>query len=219
MKEKIKSKKRSRKKYHINKTQVAWGLAWGSSRDPYFEDRLALLYGYFSDDNDSETTYKFIMADVPKGKMMIRHNSEKCDNYQWMADIISFFYLGSRCPICQESKGERIVRNFLLENNFIFERQFKFIDLLSEKGYCLKFDFAIFSDENKNFPLFLIEYDGEYHCLEDIQSKTKLKITKERDLLKDEYCKEHNVNLIRIPYWEKENIEKILEKKIFGIEQ
>jgi len=188
---------------------------WPERDNPDFEDELALLYGYFSDDIDGETSYEFVNIDAPKGKIIIRHNCDKCNNHEWAVTKISFLHLGSRCPVCQESKGETKVRNFLLENNIIFKRQFGFNDLHYGK---LKFDFAIFSNEDRLVPLFLIEFDGEFHYL-NIFGEEKLKDSQQRDLLKNEYCKEHNINLIRIPYWEKENIEKILEKKIFGIEQ
>ena len=38
------------------------------------------------------------------------------------------------------------------------------------------------------------------------------KVSKEHDKIKDNYCKENNINLLRIPYWERDNgnIEKII---------
>ena len=35
-----------------------------------------------------------------------------------------------------------------------------------------------------------------------------------RDTIKTIYCKENNIKLIRIPYWDFDNIEKILEKEL-----
>ena len=35
-----------------------------------------------------------------------------------------------------------------------------------------------------------------------------------RDTIKTEYCKKNNIKLIRIPYWEINNIEEILNKEI-----
>ena len=60
-----------------------------------------------------------------------------------------------------------------------------------------------------------IEYDGEYHYLESTRnSKKKLKLQQKRDKIKTDYCKQNNIELLRIPYWEKENIEEILEQKV-----
>jgi hypothetical protein len=34
--------------------------------------------------------------------------------------------------------------------------------------------------------------------------------TKEHDKIKNRYCEENNINLLRIPYWETKNIETII---------
>ena len=39
----------------------------------------------------------------------------------------------------------------------------------------------------------------------------KLKKQQEHDKIKDNYCKDKNINLLRIPYWEFNNIENILK--------
>ena len=39
---------------------------------------------------------------------------------------------------------------------------------------------------------------------------------KMRDTIKAIYCKENNIKLIRIPYWEYDNIEKIICKEILN---
>lgn len=64
----------------------------------------------------------------------------------------------------------------------------------------MRFDFAIF--ENNQLKC-LIEFDGRQHETgpEGIWTKNySLEETQYRDKLKDEYCKEHNLKLIRIPY-------------------
>ena len=38
--------------------------------------------------------------------------------------------------------------------------------------------------------------------------------TQKRDEIKNRYCKDNNIKLIRIPYWDYENIEKTLQCKI-----
>ncbi|MDY0268822.1 hypothetical protein [Trichloromonas sp.] len=55
-----------------------------------------------------------------------------------------------------------------------------------------------------------IEYDGEQHfkTKEIWGGKTQLKIIKKRDQIKNEYCKNNNINLLRIKY--DENIEEKL---------
>ena len=39
-------------------------------------------------------------------------------------------------------------------------------------------------------------------------------ITKERDKIKDQYCKNNGIKLIRIPYWEFKNSEEIIKKEL-----
>lgn len=48
----------------------------------------------------------------------------------------------------------------------------------------------------------------------DEQSIEELEKTKNRDKTKNEYCEKNGIKLIRIPYWESENIEKILNELI-----
>jgi len=44
------------------------------------------------------------------------------------------------------------------------------------------------------------------------EAKQNLETTKKRDKLKDDYCNENCYLLLRIPYWEKQNIKKIVEE-------
>lgn len=76
----------------------------------------------------------------------------------------------------------------------------------------MKFDFAIFDNEDKI--QLLIEYNGEQHYtpIEKWGGEEKLAIQQERDTRKIEYCKNNNIPLLVIPYWEYDriNLEYIL---------
>ena len=37
---------------------------------------------------------------------------------------------------------------------------------------------------------------------------------KERDMIKNKYCEDNNINLLRIPYWEDKNIEEIISNHL-----
>ena len=74
--------------------------------------------------------------------------------------------------------------------------------------------------------LCLIEYDGEQHYMpvkfshmseEEVQEK--LNDTQRRDNIKNEYCKKNNIPLLRIPYWEKKNIKKIITEYLLNLEE
>lgn len=61
-----------------------------------------------------------------------------------------------------------------------------------------------------------IEYDGRQHYEQVNYSKdNKINLEKfikrqEYDAIKNKYCIDNNINLLRIPYWEKDNIETII---------
>ena len=123
------------------------------------------------------------------------------------------------CGCANVSKGEQKIKNFLEENEIIFETQFKFPDCRNIKP--LKFDFKIYYKETLKF--FLCEYQGEQHYI-PYSFSTKEKYTEDanekfvelqlRDNIKKEYCKENNIKLIEIPYWDFNKIEEILSKEL-----
>ncbi|MDD4695867.1 MAG: hypothetical protein PHW42_05495 [Patescibacteria group bacterium] len=125
------------------------------------------------------------------------------------------FKIGRRCPACKESKGEKEISKFLINNNikYIFQKEYN--RLIGLGGCNLRFDFSIPS-LNIN-----IEFDGEGHFKpidfngEGIEiAKEKFEILKCHDKLKNEYCKKYKIKLIRIPYWDFDNIEEILKKEL-----
>lgn len=115
------------------------------------------------------------------------------------------------CPICNSSKGEKMILSILRKNKIFFTTQQTFEALknpLTNKK--LKFDFYL---TNLNC---CIEYDGKQHFepIEFFGGVKSFNNRKYRDGLKDSYCEENNIDLIRIPYWELENIEKIIERYV-----
>lgn len=118
-----------------------------------------------------------------------------------------------QCNDCTRSKGEIKVSNFLKENNINFKSEYEFEGLVGLGNRNLRFDFAVF-DEKDNV-VHLIEYDGEFHFKKffEEQNFSTLQIHDER---KNQYCKDNNIPLLRIPYWEFDNIEEILEKELIN---
>lgn len=120
---------------------------------------------------------------------------------------------------CLNSKNEMIIKNYLNSIGIKYNKQYYFDDLRSPlTGWLLKFDFAIL-DSNDNLS-FLIEYDGEQHesgvrfspnKQENIEKFYKLQLY---DRMKDDYCKEHNIDLLRISYRNKDNISTIIYNKL-----
>lgn len=95
---------------------------------------------------------------------------------------------------CLNSKGEEKIAKILSDNNISYESQKTFDDCRNPKtNACFRFDFFI----NNSY---LIEYDGLQHFKDCRFGHSDLYERQEHDRLKDEYCKEHNIPLIRIPY-------------------
>lgn len=140
-------------------------------------------------------------------KIKFRHN--KCGRTFVMN--AGSFLRGTRCPHCAESKGEKEIYNFLQSKNIPFCREYR--DKRCKHKYTLPFDFAIIS---KGKVLALIEYDGELHFKPGKWANAfeKYKSIKKTEKIKNNFCQKYNIPLIRIPYWEKENINKILENKL-----
>jgi len=120
---------------------------------------------------------------------------------------------GRGCKKCNQSKGEKKIYDFLLENKVNFKEEFPLVDCKYKRKLWLDFYLIDF--------YLAIEYDGYQHFhpvnfsgKNTSWSKKNLKKIKERDEIKTKYCKDNNINLLRIPYWEFDNIENILEKTL-----
>ena len=98
---------------------------------------------------------------------------------------------------CILSKGEERIKRILKKSNIIFEIQKTYPDLCLKKK--LRYDFYI----NNNF---LLEYDGEQHYKEWNIGNETLAQRQEKDKIKNEYAKSHNIPLKRIPYWDYDKI-------------
>lgn len=123
---------------------------------------------------------------------------------------------GQLCPICTSSGGAQVIYDYLKRNNIDFKQEFCFEDCKYEKP--LPFDFAVF---HRGKLKCLIEFDGRQHFepvdfgdMTKEEAEEQFKIRQRNDQIKNEYCKKNKIKLIRIPYWEFQNIETILDKHL-----
>ena len=93
----------------------------------------------------------------------------------------------------RKSQYERMVSEFLEEQNIPYKREFKFTDC--KKKRLLPFDFCLWYDSSNRI---LIEVDGELHY----KQSSRLNEVKSNDEYKTRYCEYKNIPLLRIPYWE-----------------
>ena len=153
--------------------------------------------------NEYEFLEKYISN---KTKIKVKHNI--CNYIYEVAPIC--FLRGARCPQCAESKGETIIRNYLENNNIDFKKEYSFENLKGIGNGLLRFDFAVFQNDKLRH---LIEYDGEFHY-KNFYEDGSFETLQIHDKRKNQYCKNNNIPLLRIPYWEFDSIEEILDNNI-----
>lgn len=104
------------------------------------------------------------------------------------------------CGCERRSHGEQTVAKILQDNNIPFIQE-KVMFKYSNKTNA-KFDFYV---DNK----YLVEYDGETHYKYNMHgwhNEEQLKAQQERDMIKNQWCKDNNIPLIRIPYTHLEDL-------------
>ena len=118
----------------------------------------------------------------------------------------------ANCPDCsnewQQSKGERRLIDILISKgrNITSEHIFEGCKYKSH----LRFD--VYDIDNN----IAYEYQGEQHYRpvaftgNPIQAEKDFLVGLKRDAIKETYCKEHNITLIKIPYWDFDDMEKYI---------
>lgn len=102
---------------------------------------------------------------------------------------------GVGCPYCRESKGEKFIEGILVKNKLIrgvdYFRQYKFEDCKNKKQ--LPFDFYL-----PKYKI-CIEYDGDQHkrVIDFFGGFEQYEIRKSNDEIKNRYCIENGINLLR----------------------
>lgn len=129
--------------------------------------------------------------------------------YEWYVAPNKILHRHTGCPKCAAYKNEQKLFRILKKYGYDAEPQKRFKDCKDKK--TLPFDAYI---EELNL---LIEYDGEQHyipirrgSMSYEQAVEQLRIVQKHDDIKNKYCLDNNILLIRIPYWESDNIESFL---------
>ena len=123
---------------------------------------------------------------------------------------------GAGCPICRESRGENNLAKIFTSHKIKFERQKTFKNCFgppNKKNFCRKllFDFYL-PDFNA-----VVEYDGKQHY-EPILfygGENSFELLQLRDQIKNQYCVDNGIKMIRIPYsMKKEEIPTYIKNKL-----
>lgn len=130
-------------------------------------------------------------------------------NYVWEATPSNVTTI-KHCPKCNNTlHNEKKIDSILTQWGYHFIKQKRFSDCIDKRS--LPFDFYL-PDFNV-----LIEFDGEFHYMPvrkgnmtNEEAIEHMKRTQKHDQIKTQYCKDNNIPLIRIPYWEKDDMEYFL---------
>lgn len=113
---------------------------------------------------------------------------------------------------CLRSKGEQKIKSLLTEHSVNYKTQYWFSDLKDKK--YLYFDFAILNGDNTI--KCLVEYQGVQH-LDPNATHGAWRSPLEHDEMKRQYCREHNLSLIEIPYYDYDSIDWEYLKNKLGL--
>ena len=145
---------------------------------------------------------------IKKNNLYVKLICDKC-NKKWETSWTLIFTSGRGCPFCNELKGERELGLFFNSNNINFIEQYRFVDCRNKLP--LPFDVYL-PDYNST-----IEYMGQQHYFPvDFGGKGKewaekeFKELKIRDAIKEKYCLDNNIPLLKIHYKDFNRIPEIL---------
>jgi predicted nucleic acid-binding Zn-ribbon protein len=115
------------------------------------------------------------------------------------------------CPNCASSKGNKFIKKYLLKNGVDVIPEYRFSDCKGIKNRPMPFDFYL-PDYNLT-----IEYQGQQHYfpvnfggISDDEACKNFEELQIRDAIKEQYCLDHNIPLLRIHYKNFNRIPEIL---------
>jgi hypothetical protein len=100
---------------------------------------------------------------------------------------------------CIKSFGEEQITKILINNNIKFEREKQFNDCILPSGKLARFDFYVNNQ-------YIIEFDGKQHFVENDFFQQSLEEIQEYDKIKNQWCFNNKIKIIRIPYTHLENM-------------
>ena len=116
-----------------------------------------------------ETSLQDLTGEVFGELLVLQRDNSKNNNVYWICQCScgtkvsvlghSLKTGGTRSCGCIKSFGEKKISKILNENNIPFIKEYNFKDLISKRGGRLRFDFAIFGQNNEL--KCLIEYQGK----------------------------------------------------------
>lgn len=186
-----------------------------NSKCPYCEhnsgkvhpkDSFGALYpekAKFWSRNNKKSPYEVVTYSNKKYKFIC----EKCGKeFEKILNDLNRKDKGVVCSGCSSSQLEQSTKKVLDKYNIKYIREYYYNNLLSNKGFFLRFDFYL-----PNYNL-LIECQGQQHIkrAKGWQTEESFKQQQSYDRRKKDYCKKNNIKLLEIWYYDIDNIEDIL---------
>jgi len=187
------------------------GCPYCSGRLPTKENNLLVINPELCKEWDYVKNDKKPEEYCPNANQYVWWKCLKC-NHNWYAIISSRNGAGRGCPQCNESKGEKKIDEYLNLKDLFYILQHRIKGCKNKK--TLPFDFGVFNDKEKTDLKMLIEYDGIFHYEDIFNNPNKFLMRNLNDEIKNTYCKNNNIPLLRIPYWDFDRIEEILEREL-----
>lgn len=119
----------------------------------------------------------------------------------------------------KSSKLEEKVEEILRQHHIFFKREVSFKDLNGCRGCPLRFDFVLYKNNNIYC---IIEVDGQQHFQYTPYFHKNIfgfKKSLEWDRKKNKFCLVNKIPLLRIPYWDYDNLtfEKIFTEPSYRV--
>lgn len=148
-----------------------------------------------------------VVSEYIKSDKHVQVYCNKCKNI--FSIKASHLTSGHGCGVCTKSKGEEQIKIILNKLGCKYIREFRFDDCRGVKK-TLPFDFYM-----EEFNL-CIEFQGIQHFepVEMFGGQPQFETQQFNDNCKRKYCKDKNIYLLEIPYWDQKNIENILINKL-----
>ena len=151
------------------------------------------------------------LQDYIQAKISIWVMCKKC-GHEWLITPDRLLH-GGCCPECSATTNEKKLGDILKHRGFKIEIQKRYDDCRDR----LPLPFDIYLPEYN----VLIEYDGEQHYkpvnfggISDDDAYENFLKTQYHDSIKTQYCKTNHISLIRVPYWEKSNLETYIVSQL-----
>lgn len=148
-----------------------------------------------------------IIGEYKGSHELIKCRCKKC-GVEWESYACNLQNQSAGCPLCPQSLGEQRMMKLLKDKGRNVRSQYVFKDCVYKQP--LRFD-AYDIDQNIAY-----EYQGQQHYYPVSFYGDKEKAQEQfeegliRDKIKVDYCKEHNITLVTIPYWDFDDMERYI---------